>query len=76
MNMTQAMAMLSEFPRFFEHPLLIPFLTITMIIIMIITIKVMWCTTQRQINEMRKIENDKRIIAAESLIYELEQNKN
>ncbi len=42
----------------------------------VIAIIVSWCYGQMQINQMRKIEENKRFLATESLIYELEQNKN
>jgi hypothetical protein len=78
MNTTQAEAisnkMLYEFIRFLEHHSFIPLLTIVMIIIMIITIIVMWVLTQRQIREMRKIEDDKVLVAINSLIAEIEYN--
>lgn len=44
-------------------------------VILFITIVVGFCYTQRQINAMRNIEKEKRIIAIQSLVLELGYNK-
>lgn len=49
---------------------------IIVLIIMIITIIASWFLTQRQINAMMQIEDDKTTIAIQSLIQELEYNRN
>jgi hypothetical protein len=48
---------------------------IIVVIIMILTIITSYFFTQRQINEIRQIENKRRIVGVESLLYELEINK-
>lgn len=61
---------------FLVKPWLGNFVMIIGIIVAFVTILVTWKLTQKQINEIRKIENDKRFIGVESLIFELEQNRN
>lgn len=79
MNVAQAIEIfnqgLSSVRSFLIKPWLSPLIMIIGILVGLVTIIVMWKLTQKQINEVKKVEDYKRFIGVESLIFELEQNK-
>lgn len=74
--MAQAVEISKQFVLLLTKPWMGSLIMIIGIAVGLITIIVMWQLAQKQIKQIRKIEEDKRLIGVESLIYELEQNKN